>query len=495
MMNKLRIPLLLVLLWSFLISVASAEEQVYRGAASLGEDELLKAVHVDLSDEEFPSKVMGLVSRAPKLRTLVVAGPRFYDPHLQKLAEIETLRGLVLDSTDVSDAAIAEVLKERPELMIYKSQRWAIERIKGLSRFIYIDTRQLSESHGELRKLLGDRYFQEAVSVDFSDINDLDNWPCTPILSEELAPLKHLTTATRLDLTATRINDAGMHYLKTLTKVQNLRLPMAEVSAAGLVHLRGMADLKNLSAAGVSDDGTQHLAGLQKLEYLSIGSPNLSDAGLEHLRDLPQLASLNLRDSSVEVDGLQYLSALPRLEYIALDDSKLKDLKHISRIRQLKTLLLENTQIDDEALRHFAGCEKLESLSIGKTQIGDAGLAHLKYLPELRELSLQNTQVGDAGLVQIQTLAKLRHLDLRGTRISNAGLKQLRGLSLLQLSIDLDLNEEGIQNLESLTTLRALYLQSTKKGDAAYELALYARLRKALPKCSFNSNEGLYRDD
>ena len=55
---------------------------------------------------------------------------------------------------------------------------------------------------------------------------------------------------------------------------------------AGLVHLKGLANLKelNLSEAQVTDAGLVHLGGLAKLQTLGLGETRITDAGVAELQ-------------------------------------------------------------------------------------------------------------------------------------------------------------------------------------------------------------------
>lgn len=482
-MKSLAIAIGLIALW--MPSSVSAEEKVYRGIESLGEGGRLEAVHVDLSQEELPSTAIGLIANTPKLRTLVVAGPRFHDEHLEQLVKSESLRTLVLDSTNVSDAAIAQLHQDRPKLTIHRSQRWAIEQIQGLSRYIAVGTR-LSQDHPELRELLGDRFFQEATYVDFSSINDLENWPCTKVLSEELAPLKHLTTLSKLNLTATWVNDAGMHYLEGLRTLENLRIPLEEVSSEGLAPIRELSNLRTFSGSPVNNRGLSHIGSLTKLEHLSINGPGLTDTGLEHLRKLTQLKYLSLGGENINGSGLRFLDGLAQLETLYLGVG-VSNLTYIPELQSLRHLHGSGTNIDDAALAPLARCENLETLWLKGTGVGGQGVVHLADLSNLLSLNLDDTQVSDAGVSHLKKISNLQYLYLNQTRISNTGLKQFQEFNSLEhlFIYGLPLNEQGLENLKQLTQLKSLHASIPLQGDD-YEgrQALCDELQEALPNCN-----------
>ena len=65
----------------------------------------------------------------------------------------------------------------------------------------------------------------------------------------------------------------------------------------------------------INDDGLKSLAGLEKLQVLSLEDTAISDAGLKHLYGLKQLKELTLRLTKVSAEGITELkAALPKLK-------------------------------------------------------------------------------------------------------------------------------------------------------------------------------------
>ena len=88
------------------LCAAADEQNVYHHAAEVRDGNHWDALNVDFSSEQYPKRVLDMFRAMPRLRTLVVSGPRYGDSELAEFAKIRTLRNLVLDSTDVTDAAI-----------------------------------------------------------------------------------------------------------------------------------------------------------------------------------------------------------------------------------------------------------------------------------------------------------------------------------------------------------------------------------------------------
>jgi Zn-dependent protease len=129
----------------------------------------------------------------------------------------------------------------------------------------------------------------------------------------------------RLDVSRTRITDAGLHHLSVLTGLRRLSLEDTRIGDAGLRHLAGLVRLEELSLAGtrVTDAGLGHLEGMQSLESLSLSRTAVTDAGIASLMRLTSLKTLDLTETHVTADGVAELRrALPALRIHATDDAK-----------------------------------------------------------------------------------------------------------------------------------------------------------------------------
>src|SRR6266480_3827115 len=91
----------------------------------------------------------------------------------------------------------------------------------------------------------------------------------TNISDPAIAPLKDMTSLTRLHLELTSITDAGLAHLKKLTNLNYLNLYGTAVTDAGLDHLKGLRHLKHLYVwqTKVTEAGVKNLkAALPGLE-------------------------------------------------------------------------------------------------------------------------------------------------------------------------------------------------------------------------------------
>jgi hypothetical protein len=73
--------------------------------------------------------------------------------------------------------------------------------------------------------------------------------------------LKEIPEVGNLNLSRTKVTDAGLVYLKGLEKLKKLRLNFTRITDAGLVHLAGLSNLKQLGLqrTRVTDAGIKKL--------------------------------------------------------------------------------------------------------------------------------------------------------------------------------------------------------------------------------------------
>ena len=121
----------------------------------------------------------------------------------------------------------------------------------------------------------------------------------------ELAALRPLAPQTVwLDLSGTRVTDAGLSTVALFRNLTRLHLNRTRITDSGLRQLAGLQQLEylNLYGTGVTDAGLQSLAALKRLRTLYVWQTGVSDGGLERLRSaLPRLdiqAGLPLSASS-----------------------------------------------------------------------------------------------------------------------------------------------------------------------------------------------------
>ena len=128
-----------------------------------------------------------------------------------------------------------------------------------------------------LRRLLGDDFFADVKSVDFSG---------TIVRDDDLQDLDELPDLEFLERGSTRITDAGLVHVGGLRKLRVLGLTNSAISDAGLSHLRGLTRLEVLSIAynPITDAGIEKLTCLKVLGWLSVEDTNITDEGVRQFK-------------------------------------------------------------------------------------------------------------------------------------------------------------------------------------------------------------------
>ena len=110
----------------------------------------------------------------------------------------------------------------------------------------------------------------------------------------------------------------------------------------------------------------------------------------------------------------------------------------------------------------------LEVLAVSGNQVTGTGLEHVKGLKSLRVLNLSKCAVTDDGLANLEKMTTLGVLALNGSKVTNAGLVHLKSLPDLRVLnlIDCAVDDQGLEHLYGLEELRMLYVGGTKVTEA-----------------------------
>lgn len=437
----------------------------------LGEDAFRHVTLVNVADCEEPAAYLEHLARLPAIETLVVGGPAFADEHLQRLHGLTTLRGLVLDCTEVTDEGIAELRGALSDVEVCRSQRRSIAILEQLG----CDLKKKPIQNARLGHVIGSAWFEELISADVHNVafGDADGKVLRALYSLQYLSIPAInvaSAATIARLKAERrkkgrpptasVTDAALANLEGLRQLLALNLEsQAGVTDAGMRHLRGLAELFHLTLNGtrVGDLGLSELKYLDKLQSLYLRNTPVTDAGLAQLKELNRLHNLFLRGTAVSDAGVAHLVGLP-LEFVELDDTQVTDasLELLKGQKALWGLSLNGTAISDAGLAHLGGLKLLRSLQLSRTRIRGDGLQHLSELKMLTEIRLDETQVDDQGIAQLGLLGHLQSVWLSGTKITDAAIPHLKRLAKLR-------------------SLRLMATGVTADGEA--------QLRSALPAC------------
>jgi hypothetical protein len=150
-----------------------------------------------------------------------------------------------------------------------------------------------------------------------------------------LPSLGRLTRLETLSFSYATGMDAALESLKPLTQLSHLGCHSCSgITDAGLAHLCGLKNLKYLrlhsgdrpdsgqkDGRRVTDAGLRYLRGMTRLVSLDLTSQRITDAGLEHLQGLAQLEELRLAGSGITDAGLKHVQGLKHLKILDLSET------------------------------------------------------------------------------------------------------------------------------------------------------------------------------
>lgn len=258
-----------------------------------------------------------------------------------------------------------------------------------------------------------------------------------PVTDADLVLLAPLLAAARgpatLNLSRTRITDAGLKQLAVLDRTWMLQLDGDAINGSGLVHLARLGTESGDTAADVT---------------LSLAQTPIGDDALRFLRPIVRLAELDLSGTNVTGGGLAQLHGM----------------------RLLHKLTLDGSPVDDAGLAGLDGWNTLAELNLANTRITDAGVARLiTKLEGLSALYLKGTKITDASIPALAGWRKGTSLSLAGTRVSSAAIVRLKASDTL-LALDLDgvtgVDDETLREMDGWRKLHTLSLQRTAVTDA-----------------------------
>jgi hypothetical protein len=151
-------------------------------------------------------------------------------------------------------------------------------------------------------------------------------------------------------------------------------------------------------------------------------------------------------------------------------------LARVGRMTSLRELTICNRRLADSGLKHLRRMTSLRALTI-VARLEDADLAFLGSLDQLEVLriSLPNgddqaaASFTDEGLAQLEKLTRLRILDLQSfRRATDAGLLRLAGMTQLEdLSLESDqITDAGLRHLQALGRLHRVAISGRQITDA-----------------------------
>ena len=238
----------------------------------------------------------------------------------------------------------------------------------------------------------------------------------------------------------------------------------------------------------ISETMLRRMAGLSKLRRLSF--TKLSAPAFAGLGDLNQLEGLMIEQTEVTDDALQVLGNLTQLKSLQLGDKYLtdRDLAFLKPLHDLTWLRLNGKSkgLHGSGFGVLSPLTHLTSLDLDGSGIEDETMAPIGKLVALEDLDLSRTWITGKGLASLASLSRLKKLQLNGCgRLQSSSLEVLAKIPHLEVLLlnDYPLDNHAIESLKKLTSLRQLYVDTS-----GVPISAFRDLQSSLPNCSLNGS-------
>ena len=218
------------------------------------------------------------------------------------------------------------------------------------------------------------------------------------------------------------------------------------------------------------------LTDLQKLQIYNCRL--LNSETVSHLSGLKDLSSLALTNTVIDDDAVETIvKSFPKL--IALDLSSNANmssqvLKSITELTNLQQLTLLQNKFNDIGTRRLSKLQELRVLDLrGNMQAGDMTLETIAGLPKLKAFKHRSTAVSDNGMAYLSRNVALENLLIQDFGISNQSgehLAKLQKLTQLEIFRCPGFGSEGVLALKGLKLQRLTLRDLATVDDTALEV-------------------------
>ena len=169
-------------------------------------------------------------------------------------------------------------------------------------------------------------------------------------------------------------------------------------------------------------------------------------------------------DSGVTLDDMKLIGRLADLESIQFEGSAFADpqIAELGNLKKLKSVTINNANIEDASLEILATLPELTSLDIRRDlKLTNASLAILQKMSKLTELYAHYNSFTNSGMAKISKIPTLKVVDVRGCAdVSDNGAKYLARLpELEEVYFRFMITNAGVENLTAAPKLRFVEFQ------------------------------------
>ncbi len=363
---------------------------------------------------------------------------------------------------------------------------------------------ELIESVAKVRRLAGLKISvggKQIVSADFAPLaahHQLQWLQITGTVDLDDGLLDHFTQADSLraiNIQGSKITDAGLAKLPTLTKLESLHVASTQSTGEILSRFAG-SPLREVSFGNLTDEGAAKLRIFDSILSINVRRSPIGRGGLDAMTSQRRLRSLQLEQcEQLTDDDFQFLARLSQLDRVDLAGSKAGDraAQAMRNLLHLRDLRIGSEFLTDAGMQAICEIVSLQALMITAeaSKITDAGLADFWRLVNLRSLHLESLGFSGNGLAALAELPKLRQLALNNVTLSDQAMKQLAAIPNLKELLIAHRNRDdseilsdiGLLELANSPSLEKLTLQ--KAGSSVSDEGI-ERLKQQCPDLQVN---------
>ncbi|MCA9176655.1 MAG: protein kinase, partial [Planctomycetales bacterium] len=403
------------------------------GAREIAELKSLRVLRFDYNPGINP-RTLKILCTLPQLHTLNIYGYRGAEPLLPTVAACKQLRVLNVGASGITDAAAPDLaqLTHLEELML-ETNHFSDAVMPALSKLTNLRRMTLSVGAITPAKIL-----QLSKTLPKCELRVHFGLDIVIVMNGEFQD----RTAAQWALSqgaSIRVDNETERRTELPDGVFRLRGVYADadqtINLRKITSLNGLSGLEELEInRGMDDVAVEALRDLPNLRSLSLShaeGKGATDMSIPHLTRFPKLRSLDLVQSGFNREAIRRLATMPefreltelRLSHIDDDDT----LRALTRLGKLQRLSLRLSQVSPATAQTLSALP-LRSLMLDDSHVNDECVGAFARLEGLQELSLQRTQVTLAGLKALAGLKSLKQLDIRGVRLSDEELRELRAL-------------------------------------------------------------------
>ena len=268
------------------------------------------------------------------------------------------------------------------------------------------------------------------ITNKMTDVTEFRLMACPFITDKCLEYVARLPNLEELDISGTRMNGSGLHFLANCLKLKRLELVAIKTLDPEFFH--------NFST-------------LTQIEYLGLSHCELPSSVLSYIAKCRSLNCLVLHENSITDEDAPFLCELENLEILSLDYNDITDvaLSYISELKSLYSLDLVGNSITDIGVDRVQDLNSLTGLNLSGTQITDRSMKVIAQFPHLRVLDVWQTAITDEGLRILSegpASQTLMSLSLKRTQLTQESVPLLLERFPVIESIDVEGTQIQLEN-------------------------------------------------